>query len=79
MTEPDVSEPDAEWRPWTGGSCPVPPDSRVTVRRRYGSIVTMRAADLRWWHDQYVEYGADDIVAIRFLPLGRCRSELPDS
>ncbi|MDN4633976.1 hypothetical protein QCD71_20875 [Sphingomonas sp. PsM26] len=42
-------------------------DAIVTVCGRYGSQKTARAADLRWSHDQYFEYGVDDIIA--YMPV----------
>lgn len=54
------------WRRWSGGAAPVASDRLVEVRRRYapGTLVAP-AGTLRWSHDQYVQYGADDIVAYR--------------
>lgn len=57
------------WTPWNGGICPAQPERLVVVRRRYSSTITARAADLRWSHDQYLAYGADDIIAFRYLPV----------
>ncbi|MEG3168414.1 hypothetical protein U1737_09460 [Sphingomonas sp. LB3N6] len=51
------------WHPWNGGRCPVADDAAVAVRCRYGPRKFARAGDLRWSHDQYLAYGAEDIVA----------------
>jgi hypothetical protein len=58
-----------DWQHWNGGACPVASDRLVVVRRRYADETTGRAGDLRWSHDMYRDYGADDIVAFRLLPF----------
>lgn len=39
------------WIKWNGGDCPVPPDTRVRVKRRYGSAAEDLAKTLYWFHD----------------------------
>ena len=68
MTEAPNTPTDlaSDWQPWTGGACPVPANQAVEVRRRYVPGTTSApAGSLRWTHDQYYHYGADDITAYR--------------
>jgi hypothetical protein len=67
MNDRSITPRSSAWRPWNGGRCPVDDDAIVTVCGRYGSQKTARAADLRWSHDQYFEYGVDDIIA--YMPV----------
>jgi hypothetical protein len=57
------------WHFWNGGRCPVADDAAVVVRCRYGPGKIARAADLRWSHDQYLAYGADDIIAYALVGI----------
>lgn len=59
------------WYPWNGGRCPVADDATVAVRCRYGPQKIARAIHLQWAHDQYVDYGADDIIAYAIVDLAR--------
>jgi hypothetical protein len=54
-------------RPWTGGTCPVLPDTQVEITRRYASTATGLACQFNWHHDLYNAYGAEDIVAYRLI------------
>ncbi|MBH0114595.1 hypothetical protein I5E68_16730 [Novosphingobium sp. YJ-S2-02] len=56
---------DGKWTPWFGGACPVMGDTLVHARLRYSGEVTAPARDLRWRHDLYVAYGAEEVVAYR--------------
>ncbi len=68
MPEPLLAKKDRQkWHVWRGGSCPVSASSMVEVQRRYNSSLHARAGDLRWSHDLYYAFGADDIVAYRLL------------
>lgn len=54
----------AEWKDWTGGDRPLPPETPVEIKTRDGVIRRNRAGDCSWKHDaNYVNYG--DIVAYR--------------
>lgn len=51
---------DNPWIDWTGGSCPVPAETKVEVELCDGETVSDRAGRLAWWHD-----GVGDIVRYR--------------
>lgn len=60
-----------EWICWNGGSAPVAGGVLVEVRLRYGhNIVRADGGSLRWSHDLYNAYGAEDIVAYRVIAAG---------
>lgn len=59
------------WIPWYGGGCPVAFDTHIEVRARYSDqLIEGIAGDMRWSHDLYFAYGADDIVAYRLIGSG---------
>ena len=49
------------WIKWSGGECPVPPETRVEAKLRCGLERDVRADDYLWYHDD----GVDDIVEYR--------------
>ncbi|MBH0113848.1 hypothetical protein I5E68_12920 [Novosphingobium sp. YJ-S2-02] len=57
-----------EWISWFGGPCPLPEGTMVLARLRYSGEVRAHAQDLRWRHDLYVDYGAEEVVAYCLLP-----------
>ncbi|WP_162875479.1 hypothetical protein [Sphingomonas crusticola] len=66
-----MSPQETEWIGWNGGSAPVAGDVMVEVSFRYGKRVVRAQGDsLRWSHDLYDAYGADDIVAYRIIATG---------
>ena len=66
-----MSSQEAEWIGWNGGSAPVAGDVMVEVKLRYGQkVVRAQGKSLRWSHDLYDAYGAEDIVAYRVIATG---------
>lgn len=62
----DVERPSMTWIPWYGGGCPEPSQTVIEARTRYGTeLLRGPAGAMRWSHDLYCGYGADDIVAYR--------------
>ena len=39
------------WIKWHGGECPVPPDTKVKVKLRYGGALEALAGSYYWHHD----------------------------
>lgn len=67
LTEADV-EADG-WKDWPGGECPVPPDRRVEVKLRDGSVYQNAADAFKWQHSVHDRRKRRrDIVAYRVVP-----------
>jgi hypothetical protein len=59
---------DDDWIPWSGGECPVDPDTKVRARLRSGSEYAYgeRAGSYAWYHDgPHHRGGYCDIVAYK--------------
>ncbi|MBP3955478.1 hypothetical protein J8F10_09310 [Gemmata sp. G18] len=62
VAEWDVPDPDG-WIQWSGGKCPVPPETVVECRGRKGHVWEIDAGSLYWNHPGY----AADIIAYRVV------------
>jgi hypothetical protein len=66
-----TSQREQDWIGWNGGTAPVPDDAIVEVRLRYANaVVRAESKSLRWSHDLYNAYGAEDVVAYRIIAVG---------
>lgn len=66
-----ASQREQDWIGWNGGNAPVADDAMVEVRLRYANaVVRAEGKSLRWSHDLYNAYGAEDIVAYRIIAAG---------
>ncbi len=65
--EPYIVYADDEgWFDWHGGECPVPAETRVEYKLRYGAVRAAKAWQLVWGH--CANPSAYDIVAYRIIP-----------
>lgn len=65
------------WIPWSGGECPVEPESRPSVMYRINRTIDSgltQARNIRWHHDN----GGGDIIAYRPDPYGKLRHALAE-
>lgn len=64
------------WIPWSGGECPVEPESKPTVMFRSGSVGSMDlTASDRYW---LIKNDTGDIIAYKPDPYGHLRQALAD-
>jgi hypothetical protein len=51
MSPNDIQKPDAEgWYKWSGGECPVDPQTIVEIRVRTGHTCEIKADNVSWQH-----------------------------
>lgn len=56
------------WIPWSGGFCPVPPDTPITIRLRNGREINPKEPQyLRWAHTTFQKFHDTEIIAYKVL------------
>ncbi len=62
-----ASEPNAGWKEWTGGECPVPGWTRIEVEQRSGRISGPYDAENCIWQHWVPSRAGRDIIAYRIV------------